>query len=119
MSAQRARHYLAWAKPYFDSVRGRVGHIPGRIFHLWHGDLRDRQYGERNRRLAEFDFDPFADIAIDSSGCWRWNSDKEELHEFVRRYFESRNEDGVAAGCQSTSHGQDAVPTIGINTICI
>jgi len=28
------------------------------------------------------------------SGAWRWNSAKPALHAFVRRYFESRNEDG-------------------------
>jgi hypothetical protein len=119
MNAPRARHYLAWSMPYFDSVQGRVGHIPGRLFHLWHGDLRDRQYGERHRLFAQFDFDPFDDIAIDSSDCWRWNSQKEELHEFVRCYFESRNEDGVAAGCQSTLQGQHPVRSLAISTACI
>jgi hypothetical protein len=104
MNARWAEHYFAWARPYFESVQGRVGHIPGRIFHLWHGDLRDRQYGERHRRFARFDFDPFTDIAIDSSGCWRWNSYKQELREFMGCYFQSRNEDGVTAYGQSTSH---------------
>jgi hypothetical protein len=119
MNARWAEHYFAWARPYFESVQGRVGHIPGRIFHLWHGELRDRQYEEKNRRFAQFDFDPFADIAIDSNGCWRWNSNKEELHEFVRCYFESRNEDGVAVTYKSASHGQHAVPLIPINTVRI
>jgi hypothetical protein len=119
MNARRAEHYLIWARPYFESVQGRVGHIPGRMFHLWHGDLRDRGYGERRQRLARFDFDPFADIAIDSNGCWRWNSDKQELHEFIKCYFESRNEDGVAVTYKSASHGQHAVPLIPINTVRI
>ena len=96
MNARRFEHYLAWARPYFDSVGGSVGHIPGRIFNLWHGDLYDRKYAERHRWLSKFGFDPFTDIAVDRNGCWRWNSDKRDLHEFVRRYFESRNEDGVA-----------------------
>jgi hypothetical protein len=87
-------HYLEWAGPYFDSVRGRVGHIEGRLLHLWHGDLQDRAYGERGRLLHEFHFDPSLDIAIDDNGCWRWSSDKPALHESVRRYFELRKEDG-------------------------
>ena len=97
MNARREEHYLAWARPYFGSVRGRVGYILGRIFHLWHGELIDRQYGQRHQSLEAFDFDPFTDIALDSNGCWRWSSDKRELHAFVRRYFESRNEDGIAS----------------------
>jgi hypothetical protein len=94
MSGRRRDHYLAWARPYFDSVRGRVGHIQGRLFHLWHGDLRHRMYADRHRCLQEYDFDPFRDIAVDGNGCWRWSSDKPQLHEFVRRYFALRKEDG-------------------------
>lgn len=95
MNPRQAEHYLAWARPYFATVRGRIGYIAGRALHLWHGDVRDRQYGARDRALRPFDFDPFADIARDGSGCWRWSSGKPALHAFVRRYFESRNEDGA------------------------
>jgi hypothetical protein len=95
MNARQESHYLAWARPYFETVRGRVGYIAGRVCHLWHGDMKDRQYGERDRALEAFGFDPFRDIALGKSGCWRWGSDKWELHSFVKRYFKSRNEDGV------------------------
>ena len=72
MTARGIDHYLEWARPYFDSVRGQVGHIEGRLLHLWHGDLEDRAYGKRGQILHEFDFDPFVDIAVDDNGCWRW-----------------------------------------------
>ena len=95
MNARREEHYLAWARPYFETVAGRIGYIPGRALHLWHGEVKDRQYGVRDQALEALDFDPFTDIAVDHNGCWRWSSDKQELHAFVRRYFESRHEDGV------------------------
>jgi hypothetical protein len=95
MNARQAKHYLAWARQYFATVRGRIGYISGRALHLWHGEVADRRYGERDRGLQPFDFDPFSDIALDDSGCWRWSSDKPLLHAYVRRYFEARNEDGV------------------------
>lgn len=95
MNDRWRRHYLAWARPYSESVRGRVGSLRGPLFHLWHGEIEDRQYEERYRRLQAFDFDPFNDIALDHGGCWRWNSDKKALHAFVRSYFESRHEDGA------------------------
>jgi hypothetical protein len=47
-------------QPFHDAVRGDLGFCPGTIFHLWHGDLRDRNYRERRVRFAEFDFDPTA-----------------------------------------------------------
>jgi len=71
MNARRTEHYVAWAKPYFDKIRGRVGYIPGRVFHLWHCDLNDRGHLERDGLFARFDFDPYTDIALDPNGCWR------------------------------------------------
>ena len=68
-----------------------MGYVPGR---LWHGDLRHRRYGDRYRVREFLDFDPSADIAIDDSGCWRWSSDKPDLHEYVYNYFDQRREDG-------------------------
>ena len=95
MNPRRAEHYLAWARPYCNTSRGRVGHIPGRVFHLWHGDLNDRRLGSRHQPFARFDFDPYADIALDQNGCWRWSSEKANMHAFVKNYFKSRKEDGI------------------------
>jgi hypothetical protein len=87
-------HYLAWAEPFHDAVRGRVACLAGDLFHLWHGEAEHRRYLERNEGMARHRFDPFQDIALDTSGAWRWSSEKPELHEYVRRYFASRREDG-------------------------
>lgn len=94
LSERRAEHYLAWAKPAFETLQGRVGFMDADLLHLWHGDLADRGTHERHRRLAEFGFDPYVDIAPDPAGCWRWSSPKTEMHAFLRSYFESRKEDG-------------------------
>jgi hypothetical protein len=94
MNARRMEHYLSWARPFFDRIRGKVGYILGHVFHLWHGDLADRGQRERHDQLAQFDFDPFTDLALAPSGAWRWNSGKRDLHAFVQRYFASRKEDG-------------------------
>lgn len=92
MNPRRAEHYLAWARPFSEAVQRRVGYVPGRIFHLWHGELKHRQYVERHSWLESFD--PFTDIARDRNDCWRWYSDKPDLHARFRRYFETRHEDG-------------------------
>ncbi|MCW5977053.1 MAG: hypothetical protein KIT09_03210 [Bryobacteraceae bacterium] len=99
MNGPRREHYLRWARPYFAAIGGRVGCIEGRLYHLWHGDLRLRRYAERLDCLETFD--PFTDIALEANGCWRWSSDKQELHLRVREYFASRNEDSesVAQPC--------------------
>jgi hypothetical protein len=94
LNTRRREHFMAWARPFYDAVRADLGYCPGTIFHLWHGDLKDRHYRERRVGFADFDFDPYVDIAIDDSGAWRWNSAKPRMHKFVRDYFDSRFEDG-------------------------
>jgi hypothetical protein len=94
LSEPRREHFLAWARPFHDAVRGELGWCAGTVFHLWHGDIKDRNYHERRVRFAEFDFDPFSDITADSGGAWRWNSHKPGMHRFVKDYFHSRFEDG-------------------------
>jgi hypothetical protein len=94
MNDRQQEHFLAWAEPVARVVRGAAGVMEGNIFHLWHGDLNARQLRTRDQDLSGFDFDPFEDIALNASGCWRWNTNKPAMHDFMRKYFVSRREDG-------------------------
>jgi hypothetical protein len=94
MNERQEEHYLAWAEPYFESVGGAVSFANYDLFHLWHGEMRDRRTRERHKGLRRFQFDPYEDIAIDENGCWRWDSDKPQMHQWVKEYFASRREDG-------------------------
>jgi hypothetical protein len=93
MNERQLEHYRSWGDGFSAETRANVGCIEGSVFHLWHGERKDRKYRERHRGLHRFGFDPFVDIAIHPDGCWRWNTNKPELHEYVRDYFYSRNED--------------------------
>lgn len=86
--------YLRWQQAFAAEVSGRVGHLSGTLFHLWHGDLLDRGYDARHRILLDGDFDPDTDLRISESGAWEWASDKPQLHREVRDYFATRREDG-------------------------
>lgn len=94
MNEAFARHYMAWARPFHKSVNGDVGCVVNSLDHLWHGELDYRSYRQRHLRMRSFGFDPECDLALDENGCWRWSSDKENLHDFVRDYFRARREDG-------------------------
>jgi hypothetical protein len=87
-------HFLRWARPFHQDVHGRVGVLPGHIYHLWHGDLKNRNFCERHRSFAAFQFDPYNDLALADNGSWRWNTHKPEMHQFVINYFLARKEDG-------------------------
>ncbi len=94
MMPLRRRHYLRWAEAFFAAVRGRLGFVPGLAYHCWHGELSKRRYRDRHLDMLRFDFDPETDIALDEHGLWRWNSDKPEMHAYVRDYFALRRDDG-------------------------
>jgi hypothetical protein len=84
----------AFHEKLYPMVAGKVGHLPGTLHHLWHGDPTNRSYENRHAILEKHDFDPRADIALDADGCWAWSTNKAALVEAVTAYFDSRREDG-------------------------
>lgn len=70
----------------------KTDYISEDIYHLWHGSIKNRAYTTRHNMLVEYDFDPFKDVII-KDGALEWNSNKIELHDAIKSYFLSRNED--------------------------
>jgi hypothetical protein len=95
-STAHAAHYRRWASRFERAVRGSISFVPGEIVHLWHGDIRDRQYRVRFEGFDRFDFDPERDIALDDQEAWRWASRKPRLHARALELFSLRREDGPA-----------------------
>ncbi len=83
-----------WAKKVRKKINNSVYFAGGTILHLWHGNLKNRNYSECRKILLEHGFDPEKDIKKDASGCWTWNSLKPKMHEAVEDYYYSRNEEG-------------------------
>jgi hypothetical protein len=94
MNEHERQCYITWAKPYYETVKAKTGFLDADIFHLWHGDVGKRKGRVRHEDFQRFQFDPYTDVAIEENGAWRWNTDKQEMHEYVRGYFASRREDG-------------------------
>jgi hypothetical protein len=88
------KYFLNWGENFYKDVLGRVGYVSGSILHLWHGDRVNRKYLERSIILNNFGFDPVNDISIDENGCWKWNSNKSNIHQWAINYFSERKEDG-------------------------
>jgi hypothetical protein len=91
---RRHEHFLSWAEPFARAVGADIGYVDGVLMHLWHGAISNRHYVDRVDGLAAFGFDPYADLAIGPAGAWHWNSDKPDMHDYVRDYFAARREDG-------------------------
>ncbi len=91
LNAAGGDHYLRWAESFHRAVAQRVGFIPGKIYHLWHGDRKNRKYRDRYRLLRGFD--PFSDIVLAGNGAWQWKDPQSGLAQSVREYFVERSED--------------------------
>ena len=93
LSRAHQEHYLKWAWPYLRSVGGKVSNVTGRIYHLWHGEIANRQYLHRHDLLARIEFDPDIDIRIGANGAWEWARPRPNLEDLLRKYFIGRAED--------------------------
>jgi hypothetical protein len=93
LNKSQEEHYLKWAQPYYRDVAGKVGHVSGRVYHLWHGEFINRNYSNRHRLFADFDFEPETDLVVGHNGAWRWARPRPELESFLTNYFIGRAED--------------------------
>jgi len=93
MNEWQRRYYLAWAERIYRNVQGKVGYLDVAIRHLWHGSMRDRHSQRRHKDLSAFSFNPYEDIRRERA--WLWNTEKPELHRYMKDYFALRNEDAL------------------------
>ncbi|NOT39099.1 MAG: hypothetical protein HOP13_01245 [Alphaproteobacteria bacterium] len=89
-----AEHFARWANRVHEICQGSLGHVPGRVLHLWHGAVADRRYYSRNQEFKKFDFDPDRHVRVGTNGLWEWADASREMRAWAMNVFESRNEDG-------------------------
>jgi hypothetical protein len=86
------RHYRGW----LDRLRGllpmQYAFLPGKIYHLYHGELSDRHYPARPAVLTESGFDPELHICKTPQGVWQWTDEAGKVGARVLAYLESRND---------------------------
>jgi len=92
MSEAHRVHFEQWAVQWHSLIRGRLGVIPGKLWHLAHGTAHGRGIGTRYRAFARHGFDPLSDVAVSEEGPWKWCSDKHDMHATVLRYFADRRD---------------------------
>lgn len=87
-------HYLKWASAFQTETSRKHTFLAQDVYHLWHGELTNRDYDQRFRHLVAQNFDPVKDIALAENGTWHWTEPDGDLARAVASYFDSRNEDG-------------------------
>lgn len=87
-----AAHVQKWRDLWRAQVEENIGYTPGRIIHLWHGNITDRLYHERHQILVENNFDPGVDIGRDKNGLLYWKNPV--FKPLAQQHFNARKEDG-------------------------
>jgi len=90
-------HFKAWGQKFHAIVQGRFAVVPGRINHLWHGDLKNRRYFMRMHDVTDLGFNPNTDVEAPEGRPLRWTTTaraKPELIAYFYNYFAARQEDG-------------------------
>jgi glycosyltransferase involved in cell wall biosynthesis len=94
-------HFNRWGKKFFAVVGGKLGFVEGDIYHLWHGELKNRRYLERTQELSRLNFNPSTDLIVNRHNLYEFVAERDDLRFWMREYFSRRLEDEAAVENQS------------------
>jgi hypothetical protein len=87
-------NYFNKNKDNHHITRGKITCTSGNAKHLWHGDRKNRGYGERDIILIEENYDPIKDLTLNEYNCFEFTEKNGKLENKIKSYFDSRKEDG-------------------------
>jgi hypothetical protein len=75
-----------WSRLFYAVVRGKIGYVPGDLYHIWHGDIAKRQY---LKRVQEFTSTAKEITEKDANGLYITDDDS-----YVKEYMKHRESTG-------------------------
>jgi hypothetical protein len=79
-----------------ETLKPKVGYVPGLITHFWHGPKANRQYISRWQIINDNGFDPGLDLKRDAQGLYQLTGRNKRLIADLMAYFRQRNEDATS-----------------------
>lgn len=76
-----------------ESLKPKIGYVPGLITHFWHGPKKNRQYITRWQIINDNGYDPALDLKRDAQGLYQLSGRNKKLTADLMAYFRQRNED--------------------------
>jgi hypothetical protein len=73
-----------WSKRFYEVVNGEIGYVEGELFHIWHGDIKKREY---LKRVQEFTGKSKTIVEKDEHGLYVAKNDEDV---YVKDYFRNR-----------------------------
>jgi len=83
--------YSKWVTKFNKRVNKKVGYLPGKILHLWHGSRRNRNYFSRQAILNQIGFDFSEEIILNKDNCFEFGGNS-LAGQWLKIYFFVRNE---------------------------
>lgn len=80
-----------WSCKFYNLVKGKIGYVEGDLYHIWHGDIKKRDYFNRIKNFSKVS----KEIKVkDSNGLYTYPKSKKgtEARKYVHSYFSSREE---------------------------
>lgn len=71
-----------WSRMFYNAVEGKLGFVKGDVYHIWHGDLKDRQY---LKRIQEFTAKSKKIQKRDENGFYI--GEDEDINDYMNNYF--------------------------------
>lgn len=71
---------ILWSINFYKATKGKIGFIEGDLYHIWHGDLENRQYSKRLEYSSKIE----KIIDRDENGLFITNSSDDT---FIKKYF--------------------------------
>lgn len=72
----------------------KTSFVQGKVFHLWHGDVQNRQYTTRHEIMEKHNFDPSTDVFVNQDGILELTGNNPGIEIDLLNYFKERKEDG-------------------------
>lgn len=74
-----------WSQRFYEATQGKLGCVAGDVYHVWHGDLKDREY---LKRIQEFSPMVVEIVEKDENGLYIVQSNP--AAEYTEKYFDKR-----------------------------
>jgi hypothetical protein len=68
----------------------KVSFLPGQLYHLWHGNLKNRNYATRWKILSSHKYDPLKSLTINSSHTWSWKKVSAIFIKDIQQYMKNK-----------------------------
>lgn len=74
-----------WSSEFYAQTEGKIDYVPGDLYHLWHGDLNNRQYIQR---IEDFKGKTQSIVERDEQGFFK--TDDLRIDTYMQGYFQRR-----------------------------